>query len=140
MTTVGRIGTPQTVTRAHGSKSSGAGFRLPDAEQSSAVSSSAAVNGALGLLAVQMTGDALERDRRAKRDGELALGNLRDVQIALLEGRDLAPLLARLEQQAVSHPADPGLKEVIDEIRVRMAVEAARQRRRQASGPDTERT
>lgn len=135
MTSVSRIGSPQTATRAQGAKSSGVQFRVPDAERDAqAVSSSAVVDSALGLLAVQMSGDALEQDRRAKRDGEFVLGNLRDVQIALLEGRDLAPLLARFEKLSVSCPADPGLKEIIDEIRLRAAVEAARQRRRQSSG------
>lgn len=97
MTTVGRVASFQPLPRATGAKATNAGFRLPDPREIEAASSPVAVGGALGLLAIQMMDDPLERHRRAKRDAELARGDLCDVQLALLERRPshIASLLSQ---------------------------------------------
>jgi hypothetical protein len=79
-------------------------------------------------------GDAFESDARAKRDGMAALGDLRALQLALIEGQAPGAVLDRLERLPFSEAADPALREIVDEVRARVRVEAARRealRRRQ---------
>jgi hypothetical protein len=141
MTTVNRVLGGQGAARAQGTKSTSAGFRLPPsgavAADAGEVKAVVGVGATLGLLGVQALGDALERDARAKRDGMTALGDLRALQLAMIEGKDLGAVLDRLERLPFSEAADPALREIIDEVRARVGVEAARRealRRRQQAG------
>jgi len=148
MTTVNRVTGGQGAARTHGTKSTSAGFRLPssghEAADAGEVKTVTGVGATLGLLSVQALGDALESNARAKRNGMAALGDLRALQLALIEGRDPGALLERLERLPLSEAADPALREIIDEVRARVRVEAARrdalrrrQRAAQASGGDS---
>jgi len=138
MTTVNRIGGGQVPARSQGVRTTSTGFRLPATGGSDGgaakVGDIAGVGATLGLLGIQAAGDALESNARAKRDGMAALGDLRSLQLALIEGRDPGVLLERLECLPFSEAADPALREIVDEVRARVRVEAARRealRRRQ---------
>ncbi|MFN6953906.1 MAG: flagellar assembly protein FliX [Acetobacteraceae bacterium] len=103
------------------------GFRLPEAAAAEHAAAAAPVSAALPLLALQEAGDAAERDRRARRRGEALLADLGALQLALLEGRDPAAILGRLEALAAGEAAaDPHLAGILDEVRLRAKVEAAR--------------
>jgi hypothetical protein len=109
------------------------GFRLPDSASAGRSAEAAPVTAALPLLALQEAGDATERDRRARRRGEAMLADLGALQLALLEGRDPAAILGRLEALAAGEAAaDPRLAEILDEVRLRTKVEAARRSIRRA--------
>lgn len=103
------------------------GFRLPDSTGAGAAAGVASVTATNPLLALQEAGDATERDRRARRRGEAMLADLSALQLALLEGRDATAILGRLEALAAGEAAfDPRLAEILDEVRLRAKVEAAR--------------
>jgi len=103
------------------------GFRLPDSASAGGAAGAASVTATNPLLALQETGDATERDRRARRRGEAMLADLSALQLALLEGRDPTAILGRLEALAAGEAAfDPRLAEILDEVRLRAKVEAAR--------------
>jgi hypothetical protein len=113
------------------------GFRLPESPAAVRAAEAAPVSAALPLLALQEAGDATERDRRARRRGEVMLADLGALQLALLEGRDPAAILGRLEALAAGEAAaDPLLAEILDEIRLRAKVEAARRGIRRAPSHD----
>jgi len=113
------------------------GFRLPDSASAGRAAEAQPVSAALPLLAVQEAGDATERDRRARRRGEAMLAELGAVQLALLEGRDPAAILGRLESLAAGEAAsDPRLAEILAEVRLRAKVEAARRGIRRAPSQD----
>jgi hypothetical protein len=102
-------------------------FRLPDSGSTERAPAAAPVTGAMPLLAVQEAGDATERDRRARRRGEAMLADLSALQLAVLDGQDPGPILGRLEALAAGEAAaDPRLADILDEIRLRAKVEAAR--------------
>lgn len=113
------------------------GFRLPDPVSAERAPEAAPVTAAMPLLALQEAGDATERDRRARRRGEAILADLGALQLALLEGRDPASILGRLEALAAGEAAfDPRLAEILDEVRLRAKVEAARRGIRGAPSQD----
>lgn len=103
------------------------GFRLPESASAERAVEAAPVTAAMPFLALQEAGDATERDRRARRRGDAMLADLGALQLALLEGRDPAAILGRLEELAAGEAAsDPRLAEILDEVRLRAKVEAAR--------------
>jgi hypothetical protein len=113
------------------------GFRLSDPASAGRTADAAPVSAALPLLALQEVGDATERDRRARRRGEAMLAELGALQLALLEGRDPAAILGRLEALAAGEAAsDPRLAEILAEVRLRAKVEAARRGIRRAPSQD----
>ena len=113
------------------------GFRLPDSVSPERAAEAAPVSAALPLLALQEAGDASERDRRARRRGEAILADLGALQLALLDGRDPGAILGRLEALAAGEAAaDPRLAEILDEVRLRAKVEAARRSMPRAPSQD----
>jgi hypothetical protein len=65
------------------------------------------------------------------------LADLAALQLALLDGRDPAAILARLEALAAGEAAaDPRLAEILAEVRLRAKVEAARRGIRQPPSQD----
>lgn len=126
MSGVRGVGAPAAAYRGAGAAAAHGGFRLPSATEASPSAAAAPVLGALPLLAVQEAGDALERDRRARRQAEAALGDLSALQLALLDGADPGEILARLEALRFEAAADPALADIVAEVRLRVRIEAAR--------------
>jgi hypothetical protein len=117
---------------AGGGSAVGARFTLGTLEEAPRATGAqaAAPAGALaGLLAVQATGDQIERRRRAMRRGRNLLDTLDALKIALLSGRvpaaRLATLRAQLRQQA-AFDDDPGLADLLAQIELRAEVELAK--------------
>jgi hypothetical protein len=94
----------------------------------------AAPAGALdGLLALQASGDSLERRKRSVRRGRGLLDRLDEVKIGLLSGR--MPLLALTQlanelKQRREATDDPALDELLAHIDLRAEVELAKLARR----------
>ena len=113
-------------------KASGGGFSVPsDAAaptEARKLAQTASVGAMAAMLGLQDVDPPLERDRRAKSRGEKMLAALKRLQISLLDGRDPAAISAELSQLSQDAPdaADPHLREAIDDIRIRCAVELAR--------------
>jgi hypothetical protein len=82
-----------------------------------------------GLLAVQATGDSLERRKRAMKWGGSLLDTLDQLKIALLSGRVSAGQLELLKgqiRQRTDAVDDPGLAEILAHIELRAEVEIAK--------------
>jgi Class II flagellar assembly regulator len=82
-----------------------------------------------GPLALQEVPSGGERDRRARADGEAILDRLESLRNGLLAGhfpryrlRELLTLVGARREAA----ADPGLRQVLEEIELRAAVEVAK--------------
>lgn len=128
-------GAPAAPSASGAARARGGGFSVggaPAASGASAVtaaSSAAGVVGVSALMALQGVEDATERRRRAVRRGGGLLDRLDELKLALLAGDAGAPALARLSRSlAEDRPADlePGLKDVLDQIDLRAAVELAK--------------
>ncbi len=133
---VGRIGAGST-GRVGGSRrtSSGGGsesFRVSGAttpEAPAPLSGASGLAPVSALLAIQETGDATsERQRGLKRGADL-LGRLERIRLALIDGH-LPPAqlqgLARALSQRDQGFSDPRLREILEEIELRAAVELAK--------------
>lgn len=106
------------------------GFRIdaaaPDAAGVGAAEAPAAAS-AIGLLALQESAPAAERDARAHRRGEAMLRELAALQRDLLGGRADPARLRRLADLAAGEAAaDPVLAEAVAAIALRVRVELAR--------------
>lgn len=126
---IGRVtGGTATVAGRGGGRAGGFSVR-PDAE---GVAGSAALGGlvpvGLGMLALQESGSAAERDAAARRRAESILQELQGLQAEILAGGDVGPdRLARLAAlEAGEEGADPGLREAVQAIVLRAKVELAR--------------
>lgn len=121
---------PGAATRAgRGPRGAGGGFRLgPGAEAAGAAATqAAAAPSAIGLLALQETAPAAERDARARRRGEAMLRELAALQAELLAGRaDPARLQALAALAEGEAAADPVLAESVAAISLRVRIELAR--------------
>ncbi|MBR0651011.1 hypothetical protein GXW78_15160 [Roseomonas terrae] len=81
----------------------------------------------LGLLALQESGPAAERDARARQQADALLLSLRELQIGVLEGAlDQAALHRLAALPTGAEAADPALAAVLTAIRLRARVELAR--------------
>ncbi|RZJ24691.1 MAG: flagellar assembly regulator FliX, partial [Brevundimonas sp.] len=81
------------------------------------------------LMALQGVEDATERRRRAVRRGSGLLDRLDELKLALLSGEAGEGALERLTRtlrEDRPEDADPGLKAVLDQIDLRVAVELAK--------------
>ena len=126
---VGQAGGPRAA------RGGGEGFRLPSMEetsgpqQTSGVSTTAAVMGVDALLTLQDIGGPLERRRRAVGRAGRLLDILDHVKLALLDGElstaDLQGLQRALREQREATD-DPRLEGLLDEIETRAAVELAK--------------
>ncbi len=131
-----RPGAMGTVDRGRMRRAAG-GFALSagasDSAQEPGAAGAAAPPGS--LLALQESGEALpveERAARARREAAEALDDLRDLQIALLDGEANPAGLERLSRLAggMQTGLDPALAAVMAEVGVRARVELARRGRR----------
>ena len=105
------------------------GFRLGGAAPSASVAAAQGVAGvqALGLLGIQETAPAAERDARARRRGQALLEELSALQAGLLAGRaDPARLRALAALTRGETAADPALAAAVAAISLRARVELAR--------------
>lgn len=112
-----------------GARASAGGFRLGRAgggAQAAPAQGVAAPQG-VGLLALQETAPAAERDARARRRGEALIEELAALQAGLLAGRvEPARLRALASLSAGEAAADPALAAILAEISLRARVELAR--------------
>ena len=115
--------------------SGGEGFRLPAAAGAGAAgpvgqaTGVSALAGMGAILALQETGGALERRRRAVRRADRILDVLDEVKIALIDGQlSLAQLdrLTRAVKDQRDQTEDAALEAILDEIETRAAVELAK--------------
>lgn len=84
------------------------------------------------LLAAQEVGDEPGKRRSAQERAEFMLDQLDQLRHGLLAGRISGQQLSRLAQtvrQRRDHIADPRIREVLDEIELRVAVELAKLRK-----------
>ena len=100
------------------------------AVERSSMAQGAAPAGALdGLIALQASGDSLERRKRAVRRGSNLLDTLDQLKIALLSGRvspaQLTILQGQLKQRAEAID-DPTLADILAHIELRAEVELAK--------------
>jgi hypothetical protein len=113
-------------------RSSGAGFSLPDAEESRPSTSTAParhIGGIDALMALQGVEDPTERRRRAVKKGFRALDALDELKIGLLSGTLNPATLLRLKAAAGDMKTESGdsrLDQVLAEIDLRVEVELAK--------------
>jgi len=119
-------------------RGSAGGFSLGGALAGGATAAQAAAPAAAtGLLALQETAPAAERDARARKRGEALLRSLSDLQLGLLDGSaDPARLRALAALVPGEDAADPALAAALAAIRLRARVELARHGLDPAAPPD----
>lgn len=103
---------------------------------SAGVRAAAPIAGVDSLLALQEVDDSGDgRAETAVRQGREVLDLLDELKLALLSGEVSPARLARLERAVAAHGpgvADPGLRDVLDQIDLRARVELAKLGRRAA--------
>ena len=118
----------QRSRRTSGSGSAFAGQVQNDAPVRS-VAPPAGLSGVNGLLTVQEIADPLEEKRRAIQHGEDLLDHLDELRHGLLTGRFPKAGLSRIltmVQDRSPQVTDPALREILQEIELRAAVELAK--------------
>lgn len=132
---VNGVGGPSTTPTSRPSSRTGAGFSLPGstgAASSSATSAASAASGVAGmsaLMALQGVEDPMERRRRAIRRGSNLLDQLDELKLALLGGESSSvnlQALARAMAESRPEGEEGDLKNLLDQIDLRAAVEIAK--------------
>lgn len=97
-------------------------------QRAAAAAPTGAVTSLDAILALQGAEDPMQRRARQRRRGQEALDTLEELERGLLLGRAPGGLKARLEalQGRSEKTGDPGLDDVLNEIDIRLAVEAAK--------------
>ncbi|MEZ5970178.1 MAG: flagellar assembly protein FliX [Hyphomonadaceae bacterium] len=97
-------------------------------QRAAAATPTGAVTSLDAILALQGAEDPMQRRARQRRRGQEALDALEELEKGLLFGRAPGALRARLEalQGRAERTGDDGLDAVLNEIDVRLAVEAAK--------------
>lgn len=127
----GPVQTTPIRRRTGAGKSSGSGFadQLSTTASPSGASAPAQTGPMDGLLLLQEVDDESGQRRQAKERGEALLDRLDEIRSALLrgtmDGGSLDQLLNQVREQKVAL-SDPRLREVLDEIELRVAVELAK--------------
>jgi|GEM_PF-6192816 len=126
---VGRVtgGTAAMVGRS-GGRTGGFSVRCGADEVAGSLALGGAAPVGLGMLALQESGNAAERDAAARQRAESILNELQGLQADILAGGGTAPdRLARLAALETGEDgADPGLREAVQAIVLRAKVELAR--------------
>lgn len=127
----GRVSAP-TLRRRSASRSPGTqdfASRLAADPEVQSAGTAGPVESLSGLLAIQEVSDEPGRRRRALARGEFLLARLDDLRLALLAGtfprHRLSELLATV-RAGREEVGDPRLREILDEIELRAAVEVAK--------------
>lgn len=122
---------PPSIRRADGTRTgSSSAFAAALSAETAASPGGVAPTGLVdALLAAQELPDALAERRRARVRGETILQRLDEIRLGLLAGT--IPVgrlkeLARLVRDHRDHVMDPELREVLNEIELRAAVELAK--------------
>ena len=126
----GTVGTSPT-RRSRQTSGSGSNFAGQVSGETSVRSAAppTGISSVMGLLTVQEVEDPLEEKRRAIQHGEDLLDNLDDLRIGLLTGRFPHSGLRRIVsmvQERSRQVSDPALREILQEIELRAAVELAK--------------
>ncbi len=128
---IGRVGGPGTAAPAAKVRPGKGGFSLGGTEASSGAAearqAAAVAAPGLGLLALQSGQGDAERDQAARRRADSLLEELDGLQREMLGGAADPARLRRLAALAEGEAgADPALRDVVQAIALRAAVEAAR--------------
>ena len=117
---------------ADSAKSTGFSDHLTESNTDTAVThagGAAPANSIESLLAIQEVGDAIEGAKQARERGESMLDRLDEIRHDLLMGT-LTPAkldeLGRMVKRQRTIIEDPGIRDVLDEIELRAAVELAK--------------
>ncbi|CAH0141706.1 flagellar assembly protein FliX [Roseomonas sp. CECT 9278] len=134
------VGGGTTIRGGRAPRGAGGGFHLGAGVAESGATEAAerpAAASAIGLLALQETAPAAERDARAHRRGEAMLRELAALQRDLLAGRsDPARLHSLLELTTGEAAADPVLRDAVAAIALRVRIELARRQTAAFLSPD----
>lgn len=120
--------TPRTSSRAANFSVAASGASSPSVATTSAAPLSG-VSGLSSLVALQGVDNPLERRRRAIRRGSGLLDRLDELKLAMLGGETGHSALERLSrtlQEEREDDPDEGLKDLLDQIDLRAAVELAK--------------
>lgn len=123
------VGAGAATRGAKGPRAAAGGFSLTAGTEASgpAGAQGIAATAAIGLLGLQESAPAAERDARARRRGEAMLRELAALQVELLAGRIAPDRLRALASLAEGEAAaDPALAEAVAAIALRARIELAR--------------
>ena len=126
---------PSPKAKAASGFSVGSSAAAPEAQATTRVAGPASVGSLDALIALQGAEDAPSRRRRAVRRAGQLLDLMDEVKVALLEGGSGQAALERLQRtvrEAGVEVDDQKLKELLDQIETRAAVELAKREVRSA--------
>ena len=129
------VGPTSTVRKAGGAAAPGFAPAMDGPQRAAAATPTGAVTPLDSILALQADEPMAQRRARQRRRGEEALDALEELERGLLLGRAPGALRGRLEALLRRSEAtgDAGLDDVLREIDIRLAVEAAKLERTAAA-------
>lgn len=122
------VGSASSTRKAGSAAASGFSVPTEAPARASAAGAAQSLTPLDAILALQAEDDPVMRRARQARRGRDALDALERLERGLIEGRAPASLRAELEtlQRAAEPTGEPGLDAVLQEIDIRLAVEAAK--------------